>query len=488
MIEDWGSEGDCSEDEDALLAMLEKRDGRFHVESEEHGFYGPLNPVTLGMGDFETFFSGSKEPPEEIKPKLKPIHTAYGLPETPNSKVNYRAKLEKILMDKIHEDHKEDDEQSEEELFDLYIDDLNFRECMEYNLRVADDLGIEFDVKQFMGKKKNKPVPIRTLDDVPYEKPKVNVRSAFKLIPGMNYMMQFKNMAEFLLNHCNIVTKKYRLMICDVEFFVRTTDENGKFEPHEDPYVELTPERLTNGMFNLSYGVGFKANQHVGLEITIGDGVSTYGSIFIQAVRVEGSDESGIVEGTQNTGKKILFGTDFLTWPQFYKKHGTMFACDDETMPFYLEAYYVKPIVRTLTRDDIDFFMEKYGRVPEFKGLPNRTRGEETFMAPRVRLSLKGVRSIDDARMHFVMRPYRFVICPDLLKVEKYMIGLFAMKEKRLNTYQIAAIFGMKRANFEKLVEFFNQGLLLTWRQVVRYGIDEQEMRCRALNVLVRFD
>jgi len=195
--------------------------------------------------------------------------------------------------------------------------------------------------------------------------------------------VDLSEIAKILLNDMHLMVYGAKCQIVEIETYLR-------WDRHPDVFTHCDKEQLEHATlyFHRIHGKGFKEGSFKGMDITFGEvkGHQVYGGALIRSIQTP----DGLMEGPCVVVNYILKRAGFGKVCEMVPTLSTL-NVDDATCPIHL-----------IRCDD--------------------NRSDRISMSPRVGLTLKG--SKDVAKLDYIMKPYRFTTCPELLKKQKNTIVL----------------------------------------------------------------
>ncbi|MEQ9186380.1 MAG: hypothetical protein RLP15_01515 [Cryomorphaceae bacterium] len=202
---------------------------------------------------------------------------------------------------------------------------------------------------------------------------------------------KFELAAHDLINHWIIQRGAIQYSILEIEFFLKSEQAN-----HLDPFIEGWPVQQTFGRWMLLMS---------GVELTIGE-KNRYGSIRIRSLKNLKSGK--VINGPQRVFKEIFEDAGNATEP------------------------------------DIDTRLVRF----------SESRSNQIIAAPRVGLNLTEFSDNMDARINYILRPYRFISLEVGDMADKYVAYLYLEKAGKNK-----ALVSQEHTIFKKYLHAFDEGL-----------------------------
>ena len=243
-----------------------------------------------------------------------------------------------------------------------------------------------------------------------------------------NYDKCFKNIANELIKNYHLIVNKQKFAIAEVEFYLKT-------RKHSDPYIHGDELQKNIGMwyFHRQNNGNYKGGTFKGLDITFGDEHKhTRGGILIRSIvpvdKKNNLKMDEIIDGPCNVVNKII---------ELTSEH------HDETVAGLVGAL-TKREQPSCTKKSLLYLVE------------SSPRNVRIYRSPRIGLTLKSGDTSD--KIDFVMKNYRFLIHPNILKKNKFATILYYNLHHNVDEEQLSTLFDIKVANLNKYIESFEEG------------------------------
>jgi hypothetical protein len=236
---------------------------------------------------------------------------------------------------------------------------------------------------------------------------------------------RMRQMADYLMNNVALFINggKLRCRIAEIEFYLTTKDTS-----HKDPFSHCHPLQLRKGQWYFHQSTdkindqNYRESTYKGLDITFGSDTTHYGGILIRSL-----EELNLKNDTRKSfvdGPSLC--VDFIiTKAGANSIHDLVHKFPSETL-------------------SVDFPSEGYEKYPIYLAPCTFEKKLPLYKSTRVGLSLRQITE-QEARVKYIMRPYRFFIQPTQTKKGKnqmaasmYIMELKKMRKEKGANYMLS--------------------------------------------------
>jgi hypothetical protein len=257
-------------------------------------------------------------------------------------------------------------------------------------------------------------------------------------------MINFNYYANQILNKQVLMINNHPHRIIEIEFYITCQE-------HPDPFTHKEVDQATPDKWYFhKKGGTYKGGTFKGLDITFrptevkyGEENPVYGGILIRSVM--GLIDGIIIEGPCRVVDRILALSSCPHILEFTKRnHNKHLDIDDETSQLYL-----KP------------------KTNEYRSIPH-------YSNPRVGLTLKNPNDISK-RMEYIMKNYRYMIYPNVLKKYRKLIAAKLYNED-VSCYDIMKCMKMTQKQVDAIINIYDSGKDSEFKNYVNKNMSADEL------------
>jgi len=264
------------------------------------------------------------------------------------------------------------------------------------------------------------------------------VEDRHELVP--DYEDIFYDTAKRLLSETILTINDQPHVLAEIEFYYK-----GK--NHNDVFTHGDPLQATFGHWYFhKTGSGYKGGTYKGLDITFGGQGGAYGGILIRSIATC-SEPRKVIEGPCKVVDHILSTCDESSIASFVE------SCfpDSPDSPPIADVSSKLYISSSKSDGSEEEEKEKDKEIEKEK----EEKEKEVYRSARFGLSLRQTRE-DNAR--FIMRPYRFVSIPSLLKKGKPHLIVCIHHVDGKTAAEISKITKTNQKTVDRYLDFFQTG------------------------------
>jgi len=221
----------------------------------------------------------------------------------------------------------------------------------------------------------------------------------------------FEAIAKTLLNSCILIIKGKDHLLREIEFYLNC-------QTHPDVFAHSTEDQLTSGQWAFhKTGSSYRGGSFKGLDITFG--IGGYGGILIRAIEPPGGD---YIDGPSKVVDKIL------------------------------ELTQTSSIVDLVGSDQFSLNVFKSSLL-QLKSVTDGSNLTSIVSSARIGLTLR-----NEAQVPFVIKPYRFMSKPDMVRKGRQHLVL-ELHFRGKSAIEVAAITNCRVKQCQKWIDEYEIGI-----------------------------